>query len=113
MYERMAPAMEAKGSGAHRHEALVGLSGRVIEVGAGTGLNFAHYPDTVTEVIAVDVSRSLAVLRGASGFEAMAIVPVPSGDDASPRCGSDHRQEEFVLHMWRPSPAGDEQARTQ
>ena len=54
MFERMAPALEAKGGGAHRDEALAGLAGRVIEVGAGTGLNFAHYPDSVTEVIAVE-----------------------------------------------------------
>jgi Methylase involved in ubiquinone/menaquinone biosynthesis len=33
---------------------LAGLSGRVVEIGAGNGLNFAHYPDTVTEVIAVE-----------------------------------------------------------
>ncbi|MDA4084198.1 hypothetical protein MHAS44199_00750 [Mycolicibacterium hassiacum DSM 44199] len=36
-----------------RRENLAGLSGRVLEVGAGTGTNFAFYPDTVTEVVAV------------------------------------------------------------
>ncbi|HYB26208.1 MAG TPA: class I SAM-dependent methyltransferase [Solirubrobacteraceae bacterium] len=38
----------------HRDELLAGLSGRVIEVGAGTGSNFAHYPATVEEVLAVE-----------------------------------------------------------
>jgi ubiquinone/menaquinone biosynthesis C-methylase UbiE len=38
----------------HRRRMLSGLSGRVVEVGAGNGLNFPHYPDTVTEVIAVE-----------------------------------------------------------
>lgn len=38
----------------HRQELLTGLSGRVIELGAGTGSNFAHYPDTVAEVVAVE-----------------------------------------------------------
>ncbi len=38
----------------HRHELLADLSGRVIEVGAGTGSNFAHYPTTVDEVVAVE-----------------------------------------------------------
>lgn len=33
---------------------LAGAAGRVIEVGAGTGLNFSHYPATVTEVVAVE-----------------------------------------------------------
>jgi ubiquinone/menaquinone biosynthesis C-methylase UbiE len=47
--------MEEKGGRAeHRDEALAGLSGRVIELGAGNGLNFAHYPETVTEVVAVE-----------------------------------------------------------
>jgi ubiquinone/menaquinone biosynthesis C-methylase UbiE len=54
MYERMAPAFDAKGGAAHRDELLAGLSGRVVEVGAGTGLNFGHYPETVTEVVAIE-----------------------------------------------------------
>src|SRR5512142_1544367 len=38
----------------HRDELLAGMSGRVIEVGAGAGSNFAHYPETVEEVVAVE-----------------------------------------------------------
>lgn len=38
----------------HRDELLAGLSGRVIEVGAGAGSNFAHYPGTVETVVAVE-----------------------------------------------------------
>jgi ubiquinone/menaquinone biosynthesis C-methylase UbiE len=38
----------------HRRRLLAGLEGRVLEVGAGNGLNFPHYPDTVTEVLAVE-----------------------------------------------------------
>jgi ubiquinone/menaquinone biosynthesis C-methylase UbiE len=37
-----------------RQEMLSGLSGRVIEVGAGSGHNFEHYPSTVTHVLAVE-----------------------------------------------------------
>jgi ubiquinone/menaquinone biosynthesis C-methylase UbiE len=37
-----------------RRELLAGLSGRVIEVGAGTGPNFRLYPETVAEVVAVE-----------------------------------------------------------
>lgn len=47
-------AEERRGQGEHRDELLRGLSGRVIEVGAGNGINFAHYPQTVTEVLAVE-----------------------------------------------------------
>src|SRR6266536_1397103 len=54
MYRRMAAEFEHKGVGEHRDQLLQGLSGRVVEVGAGTGLNFAHYPADVTEVVAVE-----------------------------------------------------------
>jgi SAM-dependent methyltransferase len=43
-----------------RRENLAGLSGRVLEVGAGIGTNFAHYPDSVDEVIAVEPEPRLA-----------------------------------------------------
>jgi SAM-dependent methyltransferase len=44
-----------------RRENLAGLTGRVLEVGAGTGTNFELYPDTVTEVVAVEPEHRLAV----------------------------------------------------
>jgi ubiquinone/menaquinone biosynthesis C-methylase UbiE len=37
-----------------RVELLAGATGRVVEVGAGNGINFAHYPRSVAEVIAVE-----------------------------------------------------------
>ena len=37
-----------------RRELLADLSGTVLGVGAGNGLNFVHYPAAVTEVIAVE-----------------------------------------------------------
>jgi SAM-dependent methyltransferase len=43
-----------------RRENLAGLTGRVLEVGAGTGTNFEFYPSTVTEVVAVEPERRLA-----------------------------------------------------
>lgn len=42
-----------------RRELLHGLRGRVLEVGAGTGSNFAHYPADVDEVVAVEPDRLL------------------------------------------------------
>jgi SAM-dependent methyltransferase len=39
---------------AYREELLAGLSGRVVEVGAGSGANFPHYPPEVAEVVAVE-----------------------------------------------------------
>jgi hypothetical protein len=40
-----------------RRELLAGARGRVVEVvevGAGHGINFEHYPESVTEVIAIE-----------------------------------------------------------
>jgi ubiquinone/menaquinone biosynthesis C-methylase UbiE len=37
-----------------RRELLAGLSGRVIEIGSGSGPNFRLYPDTVAELVAVE-----------------------------------------------------------
>lgn len=45
-----------------RRENLAGLSGRVLEVGAGTGTNFAFYPSTITEVVAVEPEHRLAAI---------------------------------------------------
>lgn len=72
----------------HRDELLAGLSGRVIEVGAGTGSNFAHYPPTVDEVIAVEPEPYLRErARAAAGRAPVRIEvvdgvadPLPAGD---------------------------------
>lgn len=58
-FDRMAAKAEDQGAGEHRGRLLTGLSGRVIEVGAGNGLNFPHYPSTVTEVVAVEPEHYL------------------------------------------------------
>jgi SAM-dependent methyltransferase len=43
-----------------RRENLAGLSGRVLEVGAGIGTNFPYYPPSVDEVVAVEPEPRLA-----------------------------------------------------
>jgi ubiquinone/menaquinone biosynthesis C-methylase UbiE len=40
--------------GDRRRQLLDGLSGRVLEVGAGNGMNFRHYPTSVDEVVALE-----------------------------------------------------------
>jgi ubiquinone/menaquinone biosynthesis C-methylase UbiE len=42
-----------------RRDTLAGLSGRVIEIGSGSGPNFSHYPEAVTELIAVEPEAHL------------------------------------------------------
>ncbi|MCB0932696.1 MAG: class I SAM-dependent methyltransferase [Mycobacterium sp.] len=56
-----------------RTENLAGLSGRVLEVGAGTGTNFAHYPYTVAEVVALEPE----ILLAPKAREAAAAARVP------------------------------------
>ncbi|KOU63394.1 methyltransferase type 11 [Streptomyces sp. MMG1533] len=64
-YARISVSAETRmGMAGVRERLLTGLSGRVIEIGAGNGLNFAHYPGTVSEVVAIEpehVLRQLAV----------------------------------------------------
>lgn len=62
-----------------RRQNLAGLTGRVLEVGAGTGTNFEFYPATVTEVVAVEPERRLAAL--AQQAAARAGVPVTVSTD--------------------------------
>jgi ubiquinone/menaquinone biosynthesis C-methylase UbiE len=52
-FDRLSRVME-KEVGGYRDELLADLSGRVVELGAGNGINFSHYPDTVDEVIALE-----------------------------------------------------------
>jgi ubiquinone/menaquinone biosynthesis C-methylase UbiE len=52
-FNRFAGLMERE-LGERRRELLAGMSGRVLEVGAGNGMNFRHYPDTVDEVVALE-----------------------------------------------------------
>jgi ubiquinone/menaquinone biosynthesis C-methylase UbiE len=52
-FDRLSRVME-KEVGRFRQELLSGLSGRVLEVGAGNGINFSHYPASVEEVIALE-----------------------------------------------------------
>jgi ubiquinone/menaquinone biosynthesis C-methylase UbiE len=53
VYERFSRLMERE-VGVHRDELLAGLSGRVVEIGAGNGLNFSRYPGSVDEVVALE-----------------------------------------------------------
>jgi SAM-dependent methyltransferase len=58
-YMRVSEKAEARGVSAHRRLLLAELAGSVCEVGAGHGLNFAHYPATVTRVIAIEPEPTL------------------------------------------------------
>jgi ubiquinone/menaquinone biosynthesis C-methylase UbiE len=70
---------EEAGRAEHRDQALAGLSGRVIELGAGNGLNFAHYPATVSEVVAVEPEPVLREHAQRAAAEAPVRVSVVDG----------------------------------
>lgn len=64
---------DRRGGAEHRRRLLSGLHGRVVEIGAGQGRNFEHYPDTVTEVVAVEPDETLR----AAAEQAAEAAPVP------------------------------------
>ena len=80
LYQRMGASMEAAGGAEHRNRLLAGLVGRVVEVGAGNGLNFSHYPGTVTEVIAVEPESYLRARAEEAARNALIKVSVIDGD---------------------------------
>jgi ubiquinone/menaquinone biosynthesis C-methylase UbiE len=79
MYERMSAESERRGTAKHRDRMLAGLTGRVIEIGAGNGMNFSHYPDTVTEVVAVEPEDHLRGLAQRAAENAPVRVRVVAG----------------------------------
>jgi len=72
-YAHVGHLMDAE-IGDHRRRLLAGLTGRVLEVGAGNGLNFPHYPATVTEVLAIEPEPYLR--RQALAAATQAPVPI-------------------------------------
>lgn len=67
------------GSDRQRSELLAGLRGRVLEVGAGDGRNFAHYPPGVSEVLAVEPEPYLRRLASGAASAAPISVTVVDG----------------------------------
>ncbi|MEX2620449.1 MAG: class I SAM-dependent methyltransferase [Egibacteraceae bacterium] len=73
VYARLCPAMERGGMAERRQALLADLAGTVVEVGAGSGATFAHYPPAVTRVVAVEPEPYLR----AQATHAAAEAPVP------------------------------------
>jgi ubiquinone/menaquinone biosynthesis C-methylase UbiE len=73
-FDRMSRSAEKRGLGELRHELLASATGFVVEIGAGTGLNFSHYPTGVTQVVATEPDPHM--LRRARDAASGASVPL-------------------------------------
>lgn len=60
MYDRMLAGTEEAGLADRRHALLASAHGRVLEIGAGTGANLAHYPATVSELVLTEPEEPMA-----------------------------------------------------
>ena len=60
VYDRLAAASEREGMADRRRDLLAAAHGRVLEIGAGTGLNLEHYPDTIDELRLIEPDRAMA-----------------------------------------------------
>jgi len=72
-FDRFVAKDKGRGEDELRRELLAGLSGEVLEVGSGNGINFEHYPAGVEELVAVEPEP---YLRGRAE-EAARPAPVP------------------------------------
>jgi ubiquinone/menaquinone biosynthesis C-methylase UbiE len=79
MWIKGSEAAERRGAADHRRELVAGLEGRVLELGAGNGLNFPHYPDAVTEVVAVEPEPTLREAASAAAADAAVPITVVDG----------------------------------
>ena len=78
---RLMSDIESKGNAEHRRDNLAGVKGRAIELGVGTGLNFAHYPESVTELVAAEPDaymREQAIAAAAAAPIRVSVVDWPA-----------------------------------
>lgn len=80
-----------------RRENLSGLSGRVLEVGAGIGTNFPLYPELVEQVVAVEPEPRLAAQARAAA--AGAPVRVVVTDEAAETVSGDEPFDAVVCSL--------------
>jgi ubiquinone/menaquinone biosynthesis C-methylase UbiE len=74
-FNRVIPLME-RDAAAHRRDMLAGVTGRVVEIGAGNGINFRQYPATVEEVVALEPEPYLRARAEEAAREAAVAVTV-------------------------------------
>jgi ubiquinone/menaquinone biosynthesis C-methylase UbiE len=90
--------IDDRGMSARRETALAGLAGRVIDVGAGSGATFGHYPAAVREVLAVEPEPVMRRLANTAAAEAQVPISVIEGV-AESLPAADTSFDAAVVHM--------------
>ena len=89
-YDWISRGAEAAGLSAERERLLAQASGRTIELGAGTGVNVAHYPKSVTRLVLTEpdphmarrLRRRVATTRPDAEVVAVGAEHLPFPDDS-------------------------------
>jgi SAM-dependent methyltransferase len=97
MYDRAMAGVERGGLRDRRRRLLARASGRVLELGAGTGANLALYPPSVTSVVALEPDG--AMRRRLLDKLPRAPVPVEVRGDALPAAFDDGSFDTVVLTL--------------
>jgi ubiquinone/menaquinone biosynthesis C-methylase UbiE len=79
IFPRLSQAMEDGGMAARRQPLLAGLTGQVIDIGAGTGPGFGHYPPAVDHVTAIEPEPRLRQIAAAAARTAPVPITVTDG----------------------------------
>ena len=82
VYDRGMAASEREGLGALRAELLAGAQGRVLELGAGTGANLAHYPAGLDTLMLIEPEHPMARRlrpRAAAAPQLTEVLEAPAG----------------------------------
>lgn len=79
LYPRSAEYEDAHGGLEHRRELLAEVGGRVLEIGAGHGANFRHYPPAVRQVVAIEPEPQLRQMAGRAAAGASVPIEVEEG----------------------------------
>ena len=80
LYDPFLALGERRGMAAHRRALLADARGRVLEIGAGTGLNLPHYPEGVDLVLTEPDPSMLRRLRRRSSVVAAPAEALPFAD---------------------------------
>lgn len=102
-HEKLWPPLCHKAMQAERHEryrakSVARAKGRVLEIGFGSGLNLAHYPDVVTHVTGIEPNPGLRKVAVRTMHEYA--FPVTLLDMDAQRMGFDEGEFDTIVSTW-------------